>query len=151
MRDWLSILCLACALTACAAPISEASDISRAVLTASAINADADYPQSHASTIAETSDGQIVAGWFGGVHERHSEVGIYVAHWEPVLTLERKPLKEGYAYPAIIPASDGKVHVTYTVGRERIKHLVIDPARLSDVAQKKLALVLLNATARHFG
>lgn len=51
-------------------------------------------------------------------------------HWEPVLTLESEPLKEGYSYPAIIQSSDGKVHVTYTVGRERIKHVVIDPSHL---------------------
>ncbi len=49
-------------------------------------------------------------------------------HWEPVVTLEDQPLKEGYSYPAIIQTDDGRVHVTYTWGREKIKHLVIDPS-----------------------
>jgi arylsulfatase A-like enzyme/predicted neuraminidase len=48
--------------------------------------------------------------------------------WKPVLTLERD---EGeYSYPAIIQASDGRVHMTYTWKRETIKHVVIDPNRL---------------------
>ena len=34
-----------------------------------------------------------------------------------------------YSYPAMIQARDGKVHVTYTWKRERIKHAVVDPAR----------------------
>lgn len=47
--------------------------------------------------------------------------------WRMVLTLEDAPLPNGYAYPAVIQASDGLVHITYTWNRERIKHVVIDP------------------------
>ncbi|GGW28112.1 sialidase family protein [Arenibacter certesii] len=50
--------------------------------------------------------------------------------WEPVLTLESKPVKSGYSYPAIIQSSDGLVHITYTYMRESIKHVVIDPNKL---------------------
>ena len=35
-----------------------------------------------------------------------------------------------HSYPAMIQARDGRVHVTYTWQRERIKHVVIDPASL---------------------
>ena len=45
--------------------------------------------------------------------------------WTPALVLERDPGE--YSYPAVIQAADGKVHVTYTWKRERIKHVVIDP------------------------
>ncbi|UTF61549.1 exo-alpha-sialidase [Gilvimarinus sp. DA14] len=48
-------------------------------------------------------------------------------HWQRVLTLEDQPLKEGYGYPAIIQTEDDLVHITYTLGRERIKHMVVDP------------------------
>ena len=43
--------------------------------------------------------------------------------WKPVMTLERQ---EGeYSYPAIIQATDGLVHITYTYRRESVKHIVI--------------------------
>lgn len=51
-------------------------------------------------------------------------------HWRNVLTLENKPLKAGYAYPAVIQAADGMVHVSYTYNRQRIRHVVLDPAKL---------------------
>lgn len=50
--------------------------------------------------------------------------------WRKVLTLESRPLGAGYAYPAVIQARDGRVHVTYTWDRKRIRHVVLDPARL---------------------
>ncbi len=50
--------------------------------------------------------------------------------WEPVVTLETEPCKSGYAYPAVIQAADGLVHITYTLDRRAIKHVVLDPAKL---------------------
>jgi predicted neuraminidase len=50
--------------------------------------------------------------------------------WQQVLTLEDAPVRNGYAYPAVIQAADGRVHITYTWNREKIKHVVIDPAKL---------------------
>ena len=35
-----------------------------------------------------------------------------------------------YSYPAVIQTRDGRVHVTYTHRRTRIRHLVLDPAAL---------------------
>ena len=35
-----------------------------------------------------------------------------------------------HSYPAAIQACDGRVHVTYTWKRERIKHVVLDPAAI---------------------
>ena len=45
--------------------------------------------------------------------------------WKHVVTLEDSPVSQ-YSYPAIIQASDGKIHVVYTWRRQRIKHDVID-------------------------
>jgi predicted neuraminidase len=50
--------------------------------------------------------------------------------WKRVLTLETAPISSGYAYPAVIQTSDGKVHITYTWSRIRIKHVVLDPGEL---------------------
>ena len=48
--------------------------------------------------------------------------------WKQSLVLENQPGE--YSYPAIIQAANGRVHVTYTWKRERIRHVVIDPAKL---------------------
>jgi predicted neuraminidase len=45
--------------------------------------------------------------------------------WQTTLTLEDQPGE--YSYPAVIQASDGLIHVTYTWKRSRIRHAVIDP------------------------
>jgi predicted neuraminidase len=50
--------------------------------------------------------------------------------WNPVMTLENEPIDDGYAYPAIIQAEDGLVHITYTYNRRSIKYVVIDPEQL---------------------
>jgi predicted neuraminidase len=51
--------------------------------------------------------------------------------WEAALVLENEPGE--YSYPAVIQSSDGLVHVTYTWKRQRIKHVVLDPGRLTPV------------------
>lgn len=50
--------------------------------------------------------------------------------WKHVLALETEPRDNGYAYPAVIQASDGLVHITYTWDRQRIKHVILDPKKL---------------------
>src|SRR5688500_14676122 len=37
------------------------------------------YPQVHASTLVETTSGQLLAAWFGGTEEGHDDVSIWVA------------------------------------------------------------------------
>jgi predicted neuraminidase len=51
-------------------------------------------------------------------------------NWKPVLTLENKPLENGYSYPAVIQTGDGKVHITYTWGRISVKHVVLNPSAM---------------------
>ena len=48
--------------------------------------------------------------------------------WEAALKLETEPGE--YSYPAIIQTGDGLVHVTYTWKRQKVRHVIIDPAQL---------------------
>lgn len=48
--------------------------------------------------------------------------------WDVVLALETQPGE--YSYPAVIQASDGRVHITYTYLRKSIKHVILDPTKL---------------------
>jgi predicted neuraminidase len=47
--------------------------------------------------------------------------------WQAALLLDND---EGeHSYPAVIQTRDGLVHITYTWKRERIKHVIVDPAK----------------------
>ncbi len=48
--------------------------------------------------------------------------------WETIATLESRPTRWGYAYPSLLQTIDGRVHVTYTWNRGRIRHVVLERA-----------------------
>jgi predicted neuraminidase len=49
--------------------------------------------------------------------------------WQAALLLETHDSGE-YSYPAVIQTADGLVHATYTWQRKRIRHVVINAAKL---------------------
>jgi predicted neuraminidase len=52
--------------------------------------------------------------------------------WQAALVLENDPSEHsGFSYPAVIQTSDGLVHITYTWKRLRVRHVVLDPAKLT--------------------
>lgn len=51
--------------------------------------------------------------------------------WQAAVELENTPHE--YSYPAIIQTADGLVHCTYTWQRTKVRHVVIDPAKLKPV------------------
>lgn len=51
--------------------------------------------------------------------------------WEAALVLDYLDAPDAqFSYPSVIQSRDGKVHIVYTWHRRRIKHVVLDPARL---------------------
>lgn len=72
----LGLGCWALAIVGRAAPAHPA------VVKAEFIHEPGAYPQCHASTIVETTAGDLLAAWFGGTAESNTDVCIYVARFE---------------------------------------------------------------------
>ncbi len=70
---------------------------------------------------------------YNPVQKGRSPLAIALTHdgktWKNALTLESEPKME-FSYPAAIQTADGKVHITYTWKRLKIRHVVVDPAKL---------------------
>ena len=70
-------------------------------------------------------------------HSTHGRSPLNVAQsadgktWMAALVLEHGPGE--YSYPAVIQSVDGRVHLTYTWHRQRIKYVRLDPSRLRAV------------------
>lgn len=64
-----------------------------------------------------------------GRHPLNVAVSTDGKDWQAALVLEHEPGE--YSYPAVVQTADGLVHVTYTWKRQRVKHVVVDPAILT--------------------
>ena len=80
------------------------------------------FPQCHASTVAETPDGQLVAAWFGGTAEHQDDVGI----WSSVYNGEKwsapvevaKVNETPHWNPVLFRDETGELHLFFKVGPE---------------------------------
>ena len=107
------------------APGEQVANLGQPILVSEFINDRATYPSSHASTIAETSSGELVAAWFGGTAEGNPDVGIWFArnvngHWAQAVELATGRQEKGKVYPTWNPvlfqAPNGPLLLFYKVG-----------------------------------
>ncbi|WP_323134252.1 sialidase family protein [Tellurirhabdus rosea] len=84
----------------------------------------APFPSCHASTLAETPEG-LVAAWFGGTHEKHPDVGIWVSRqtasgWTSPVEVANGVQTDGKRYPTWNPVlfqyEAGPLVLFYKVG-----------------------------------
>ncbi|MFN0087681.1 MAG: exo-alpha-sialidase [Blastocatellia bacterium] len=47
--------------------------------------------------------------------------------WKSAIVLEAGPPSAEYSYPAVIQTRDGRIHITYTWNRKKVKHVILDP------------------------
>lgn len=96
-----------------------------AILSHQFIYETAPYPSCHASTIAETANGAVVAAWFGGTHEKNPDVGIWVSHrvngeWTPGVEVANGVQADGTRHPTWNPVlfqpRGGPLTLYYKVG-----------------------------------
>ncbi|MFH5802618.1 exo-alpha-sialidase [Alienimonas sp. DA493] len=67
-------------------------------------------------------------GW-GKRNELHLAVSDDGREWRAVAAVESEDAGE-FSYPAMIQTRDGRVHLTYTWNRRRVKHVTLDPDEL---------------------
>ncbi len=90
-----------------------------------------DVPNPNSGTDAVTlRDGRHVLV-YNPVAKGRSPLSVAVSEdgltWRDVLVLENEPGE--YSYPAVIQAADGRLHITYTWKRQRVRHVVADPLK----------------------
>lgn len=84
----------------------------------------ASFPESHASTIAETPDG-LIAAWFGGTKEGNKDVCIWTSHlvndkWTAPVKVADGVMNDTLRYPCYNPvlyyAANGELLLFYKIG-----------------------------------
>jgi predicted neuraminidase len=78
------------------------------------------FPQAHASTLVELSNGDLMAAWFGGTKEGAPDVAIWGAvrsngRWSTPVELAREPEIATYN-PVLFHTKDGRLWLYYKFG-----------------------------------
>ncbi len=81
------------------------------------------FPSCHASTIVETPQG-LVTAWFGGTHEKHKDVGIWLSRqkdgeWSKPVEIVNGVIDDSLRFPTWNPVlyyEDGELLLFYKVG-----------------------------------
>lgn len=82
------------------------------------------FPGAHASIIEELDNGNLIAAWFGGTHERHPDVSIYASFrkndtWSVPLKVADGVVNDTLRYPTWNPVlfiTENKLFLFYKIG-----------------------------------
>lgn len=81
----------------------------------------APFAQCHASTLVHTGNGNFVVAWFGGTHEKHSDVGIWLSRGKPgawsAPEQVAKIREEAHWNPVLFKAPSGDIILCFKVGK----------------------------------
>ena len=82
---------------------------------------DRPFPQCHASSVLRTADGNFLVVWFGGTHEKHDDVGIWLSKGKPDAwskPIEIAKLREDPHWnPVLFQSPDGNIILYFKVGK----------------------------------
>ena len=79
------------------------------------------FEQCHASTVLRTQDGKFLVAWFGGTHEKHDDVGIWLSkggpgNWSTPTELA-KIREDAHWNPVLFESNDGAIVLFFKVGK----------------------------------
>jgi predicted neuraminidase len=82
---------------------------------------DRPFAQCHASTVLRTDDGKFLVAWFGGTHEKHDDVAIWLAKGEPgkwSAPVEVAKIREDAHWnPVLVHDPSGNITLFFKVGK----------------------------------
>jgi predicted neuraminidase len=79
------------------------------------------FLQCHASTVLHTRNGNFLVAWFGGTHEKHADVGIWLSKGKPgnwSAPVEIAKIREDAHWnPVLFRSNDGTIVLYFKVGK----------------------------------
>jgi len=79
------------------------------------------FAQCHASTLLRTDDGKFLVAWFGGTHEKHDDVGIWLSKGEPGDWSDpvevAKIREDAHWNPVLVKGPSGGITLFFKVGK----------------------------------
>ncbi|WP_395651030.1 exo-alpha-sialidase [Brevundimonas sp.] len=106
-------------------PVVAQESAAEPVVSSDFIYDDAPYPEAHASTVVQTTDGTLAAAWFGGTRERNPNVEIWFARredgrWTTPVSVTTGVQVDGSRHPTWNPVlfqpPGSDLHLFYKVG-----------------------------------
>ena len=82
---------------------------------------DRPFAQCHASTVLRKKDGQFLVAWFGGTHEKHDDVGIWLSNGKPGNWSKPEEVakirEDAHWNPVLFQDPSGKIILFFKVGK----------------------------------